>query len=476
MNQPKRIIFLDYMRVLALLMMIEGHTTYAFIDQNILNGSSTGIFIWNYVRGYTAPFFMMVSGSVFAYLLINQEKPDGFNPRVKSGLKRIVTLFFWGYMLNFPIYVIWKIFTKDGIDRFLNIRIDDTLYSIVIIGICIFIYNTLRSEDPNEIEEREFINRLLKRKGDKKGVLLKTKLINRKVLRNERIKRRLFSSFFYGFLVSIPFLIISSLLSLNEKIQALRVDVLHVIGFGLLTLVVVYVIFKTNRKLMSVVLFVLMLFFIAIYPLLNNVDLQFMPTYLSAYLNNFNTKSMFTITPWTAYILAGSIMGVWLSYEVKKEHFEKVIGFKLLAIGLLIIFLSEMGVYFETVYYGKSYYWYDSPNLVYHRIGVVVCVGAFMAFLSNYMQHLPKFLKQMSRNTLWLYVGHLIIIYQIVKPAIGYQTSFGIGYVIFFIILMYALMYLQTQIIVKVKENGGYGTVIRKLFTKTKKAGNTSNL
>lgn len=462
MSKSKRILFLDFMRVLALLMMIQGHTTYDFLDLSIRDGNSLGIKIWTSFRGYTAPFFMMVSGAVFSYLMIVQEKPDGSNPRIKAGSKRIVTLLFWGYLLNFPIYVIGKVFSTEGLDRFLNIRIGETFLTIFGIAIVLYIFKSLQSDEEVKEEERSFIRKLFKKKGAYKDIDTKNQLMNMSVLKNENRKKRLFSSFFYSVLISIPFLIISSLLSLDEKTKALRVDVLHIIAIGLLTIMAVYMLTKKYKKLMIAIYFVLMLVFIGLFPLLNRVDFSNLPLFISPYLNNFETKSMFPLSPWLAYIFAGALMGIWLTYEIKNDNFDRIIGFKLAAIGLCLIGLSEMGDLFERAYYGRSYYWHDSPNLVYHRMGVVFCVGAFMAFLTRVIKDLPLFLKQMCSNTLWLYAGHLVIIYQIVKPIIGYQTRFNVPITICCVIIMYFLMYLQTQVIIFVQKNGGYTALFRK--------------
>ena len=474
MSKSKRILFLDFMRVLALLMMIQGHTTYDFLDLSIRDGNSLGIQVWSSLRGYTAPFFMMVSGAVFCFLMISQEQPDGSNPRVKAGTKRIITLLFWGYLLNFPIYVIGKIFTRDGLDRFLNIRVGETLITIFGIAVALFIYKSLQSDEEEAANERAYIRHLFKRGGFNKDIALKARLLNRRFLRNEEHKKRLFSSFFYSVLISVPFLIISSLLSVEEKLRALRVDVLPIIALGLLTIMLVYFVSGKRRKLMALIYFVLILLFVGIYPIVNNVDFSNLPIFLSSYLNNFETRSMFTITPWLSFIFAGALMGLWLAFEIKRDNFEKIIGFKLLGIGLVLLLLSYFGDKFEIYYYGRSYYWHDSPNLVYHRMGIVMCVGSFMAFLSLFIKDLPLFLKQMSRNTLWLYVGHLVIIYQIVKPIIGYRTRFDVPIVLVFVITMYFLMYLQTRVIIYVQKNGGYTALFKKwvLRRKSKPADN----
>lgn len=464
MEKPKRILFLDLMRVLALFMMIQGHTTYDFLDLSIREGGSTGIKIWTSLRGYTAPFFMMVSGAVFTFLMLTQEKPDGSNPRVKAGAQRIVTLLFWGYLLNFPIYVIGKVFTKEGLDQFLNVGIGETFITIFAISLALYVFKSLTAEKDSA---RQGILKRLFREGALKHTRFRDALFNKEFFQEEERKKRLFSSFFYGVLISIPFLIISNLLTIEEKQRALRVDVLHIIAIGLLMVMFVYFISRHVRWVMALLFFVLIIVIVSSFPLLHNVDLSELPIFVAPYLNDFGTKSMFPLTPWLAYIFAGGLMGIWLSVEVKKENFEKIIGFKLAALGLGFLMLSRIGNAFEIYLYGKSYFWHDSPNLIYHRFGVVLCVGSFMAFLSLVVKDLPKFMKQMSRNTLWLYVGHLVIIYQIVKPIIGYNTRFSLPITLVCIVTMFILMYLQTQIIIYIQGKGGYIAWAKSLFKKS---------
>jgi uncharacterized membrane protein len=465
MDKPKRILFLDLMRVLALFMMIQGHTTYDFLDLAIRDGKSTGINIWTSLRGYTAPFFMMVSGSVFTFLMLSQENSDGTNPRVKAGSQRIVTLLFWGYFLNFPIYIIFKIFTENGVRQFLDVGIGETLFTIFWISLALFFYKTLHSE--KDVKRQKMIKKIF-RQGALKHARYREALFNKKFFQQEELKNRIMSSGFYGVLISIPYLIISNLLTLEEKQRALRVDVLHIIAIGLLTIMIAYFISRHIRWIFSLIIFILLLFIISLYPLLHNVDLAELPIFMAPYLNDFETKSMFPLTPWLAYVFAGSIMGIWLSYEVKKDNFDKIIGFKLALLGLGFLVLSEFGDTFERMYYTKSYFWHDSPNLIYHRFGIVLSVGAVMAFLSLIVKDLPKFMKQMSRNTLWLYVGHLIIIYQIVKPIIGYQTRFSVFYTLICITTMFLLMYFQTQIIIFIQKRGGYISYLKSLIFRNK--------
>jgi uncharacterized membrane protein len=465
MDKPKRILFLDLMRVIALFMMIQGHTTYDFLDLTIRDGHSFGIKVWTSLRGYTAPFFMMVSGAVFTFLMLSQEQNDGSNPRVRTGINRIFTLLFWGYLLNFPIYEIKQIFTTDGLNHFLSAKVGETLITILWISICLYVFKSITNTE-KIFQENEIKN--IFREDALKHTRFRTSLFNYSYFKSEHRKKRIMSSVFWGLIISIPFLIISNVLSKEELQRALRVDVLHIIAMGLLTIMLVYFVSKQKRILMASIYFILMLIIISMFPLINNVDLSHLPIFVAPYLNDYDTKSMFPVTPWLAYIFAGALLGLWLNYEIKKDDFEKKIGFKLIAIGASFLLLSTIGDQFERNYYGRSYFWHDSPNLIYHRIGVVLSVGAAMAFLSLYVRDLPKFMKQMSRNTLWLYVGHLIIIYQIVKPIIGYNTRFNVPITMLCIILMFILMYLQTRIIVYVQNNNGYIETFKKLKRKKK--------
>ncbi|MFN5416241.1 MAG: heparan-alpha-glucosaminide N-acetyltransferase domain-containing protein [Flavobacteriia bacterium] len=457
--------FLDLMRVFALFMMIQGHTTYDFLDLSVREGHSSGIKIWTSLRGYTAPFFMMVSGAVFTFLMLSQERPDGSNPRVKAGLHRIVTLLFWGYMLNFPIYIIWKIFTKEGLKQIQEVGIFETLFTILWISLALFFWKALTSE--KDAKRQKLIKKIF-REGALKHARYREALFNKKFFQQQELKNRILTSFFYGFLISIPYLIISNLLTLEEKQRALRVDVLQIIAVGLLSIMFIYFISRHKKWLIASFAFIIILVTVSAYPLIHNIDLSNLPIFMAPYLNNFDTKSMFPLTPWISYIFAGCLMGVWLSHEVKNVKFEKLIGFKLAALGLGFYFLSELGDKFERFYYGRSYFWHDSPNLIYHRVGVVLCVGAIMAFLSLLIKDLPKFMKQMSRNTLWLYVGHLILIYQVVKPIIGGQTRFSVPMTMVCVALMFVLMYFQTQIIIFIQKKGGYIPFLKGLFIRKK--------
>jgi uncharacterized membrane protein len=96
-----RLKFIDLARSIAILLMLEGH----FIDDSLMDiyrdNSYTAYRIWEFIRGFTSPTFLTVTGIVFVYLLMGNNHIDYFkNMRVKKGFKRVVELLFWGYLLQ----------------------------------------------------------------------------------------------------------------------------------------------------------------------------------------------------------------------------------------------------------------------------------------------------------------------------------------------------------------------------------------
>jgi uncharacterized membrane protein len=99
--EKKRFIFVDLLRGLALLVMIEVHVFNAFLDPSIKN--QTWFIVLNFINGLVAPSFLFVSG--FAFILstnTSAEKLKIFTPAILKRLSRIGMVFLVGYSLHLP--------------------------------------------------------------------------------------------------------------------------------------------------------------------------------------------------------------------------------------------------------------------------------------------------------------------------------------------------------------------------------------
>lgn len=108
-----RLSALDLTRCLAMLLMIQGHcldmlTSPAQLDLNVFPWN-----IWNIIRGFTAPIFLMISGIVQVFA--NKREADG-HISLKMFLHRCRTcmlILFTGYLLVFPASRIYDVFYMD---------------------------------------------------------------------------------------------------------------------------------------------------------------------------------------------------------------------------------------------------------------------------------------------------------------------------------------------------------------------------
>ena len=98
-----RLAFIDLARSIAIFMMLEGHITGELLSSQYRAENSTFYQLWRQVHGYTSPLFFTISGLVFAYLLTQPIDQGSIwkHPRVKKGLKRVLELLVWGYLLQF---------------------------------------------------------------------------------------------------------------------------------------------------------------------------------------------------------------------------------------------------------------------------------------------------------------------------------------------------------------------------------------
>lgn len=109
-SKTQRIVFLDLLRALAVLMMVQGHTIDLLLAADYRSDDYLSFRLWQFVRGITAPIFLLTTGAVFIYLLRLTAAPLRGNPRLVKGIKRALLLLALGYLLRFPSSSIFGVF------------------------------------------------------------------------------------------------------------------------------------------------------------------------------------------------------------------------------------------------------------------------------------------------------------------------------------------------------------------------------
>lgn len=100
-TKPKpRINFIDMARSYAIIYMIISHTVRVVLGNEHRTHELIFYKYWEMLSGTTAPIFLMISGTIFTYLLFKAQDGNN-NQRAKKGIIRGASLIIIGYLLQF---------------------------------------------------------------------------------------------------------------------------------------------------------------------------------------------------------------------------------------------------------------------------------------------------------------------------------------------------------------------------------------
>jgi uncharacterized membrane protein len=188
------------------------------------------------------------------------------------------------------------------------------------------------------------------------------------------------------------------------------VDVLHLIGVSLLA--VLFLLFISEKfKLNNYIVFAAttaLVFFSS--PFIYNINwVSFMPDPLAGYFYAA-TGSPFPLFPWAGYVIAGGVLG---SYLAKKPMVFKTAKFSLTLtlFGVTFILVSMLNDFVLSYFNVPVYVSQASPGLIMFRVGFVLLLNAGVSYIALRAERIPGFLITVGRNTLFIYVVHLLILY-----------------------------------------------------------------
>lgn len=189
------------------------------------------------------------------------------------------------------------------------------------------------------------------------------------------------------------------------------VDVLQLIGFGILFILIFAFISEKLGHKDNLVFAFGVIFFFFLSPIVAQLPWSsFLPLPLAAYFYQ-NEGSLFPLFPWAGYLLCGAMLG---SYLAKNPAVFKTNKFSLnLAIfGATLIFIFSVLKSIENNAEIESVrYWSESLGLLSLRVGFVLLLNSLVSFISLKMNSIPKLFVLIGRNTLLIYIVHLVILY-----------------------------------------------------------------
>ena len=232
------------------------------------------------------------------------------------------------------------------------------------------------------------------------------------------------------------------------------VDVLQCIGLGIFFLMICAYIAEKFNVSDNIIFILSTLIFFLLAPIFANINwTAFLPVPLAGYFYK-GTGSHFPLFPWVGYVIAGGVFGSYLARNPMVFKTAKFSYKVFLTGGIILGSALIIDILIQNFYSAGIENWPDSPLLSFIRLGFVLMLNAVVAFISLKVETIPRFLILVGRNTLLIYIVHLMILYGSAwNPGLIllFNQSLNVWNTVGFAIAMLTLMSLLVIAIHKLK-------------------------
>jgi len=221
---------------------------------------------------------------------------------------------------------------------------------------------------------------------------------------------RIFSVILIGYALHLPYKSLSKIInkSTPEQLQGFfAVDVLQCIGVGLLILLAIRLLIRSD-KIYHYTLIVLTLFVMIVSPYFWKMEFtNYFHPIIANYFNRLN-GSLFPIFPWINFILVGAIFAKYFVDAVNKEKEQKFIKGTAIT-GLIMLLFGHL--FYTGLFPGNLKSIIPNPVFFFERLGYVIFFSALCWYFNNWREVKKSFVLDASRESLLIYWLHLITIY-----------------------------------------------------------------
>ena len=114
-KEGDRVIFIDLMRVVATVQMVQGHTIDALLDPLYRQGAVHGA--WTWARGLTAVMFLLTAGLSYHLSTLTRFRNHRADPRAyRRRLRRALLLIGLGYAMHAPVWLLGGATASGGLN------------------------------------------------------------------------------------------------------------------------------------------------------------------------------------------------------------------------------------------------------------------------------------------------------------------------------------------------------------------------
>lgn len=147
-TKADRFYILDFVRLVAMVMMMQGHTLDALVSPEYLNVGAFPWNVWHFIRGLTAPTFLLISGAVQVFATKRDAEGRISNKMLFKRLSWAFLIIGIGYLLVFPANRIADLpfVTAEGWRTFFQVNILQ-LSGVTLIATTLLMYFTRSSRN-----------------------------------------------------------------------------------------------------------------------------------------------------------------------------------------------------------------------------------------------------------------------------------------------------------------------------------------
>lgn len=239
--------------------------------------------------------------------------------------------------------------------------------------------------------------------------------------------RKLVFILLLGLMLHLPFFSVRKIIidgTTTNYLQLFQSDVLACIGIGLLFLHAVVFFFKTERNFYALVSVAVILVGL-LTPVMWGIDfLRILPIPIAQLMNGHH-GSFFPLFPYVGFLFTGVIVSWQYLIAVRLHHQPRF----MLKLGVLGAAMVAGGMIFDALpfpLYRDYDFWTTSPNYFLIRVGMLMLFSAGIWYVSRNMNSSSILLTVLGRESLFVYVLHLLILYgSAINPDLNLQVILG---------------------------------------------------
>jgi uncharacterized membrane protein len=171
-----------------------------------------------------------------------------------------------------------------------------------------------------------------------------------------------------------------------------------------------------------------------------------LPDPIEWYIRPIPGRGTFTLFPWAGFLLAGTVVGLWLD-SVRAAEDERRINITFAVVGATLA-IAGYGASFLPSIYRESSFWTTSPTFFFLRLGVLI-LSLPLAYAWNRAWTGRSLLQEFGRASLFIYWIHVELAYGVLSGPIHKALTLGQAFLAYalFTIALFGAAKLKDQIV-----------------------------